>query len=79
MKPARNPRDYLDDIVDASLKALRFVAGLTLEQFLQDDKSAYAVVRALELIGEAGKRIPPELRDKFPDIPWRLMAGIATS
>ena len=46
------------------------------EGFLRDEKTAYAVVRAPEIVGEATKRIPSEIRDRFPDVPWQSMAGI---
>ncbi len=77
MKQSRDYRDHLDDISLAAHKALDFVSGVDdYEHFCQDDKTAYAVVRALEILGEATKRIPAEVRDRFPEIPWRSMAGI---
>ena len=76
MKQSRDHRDHLDDISLAARKALEFVKGMDYECFLQDDKTVYAVVRALEILGEATKRIPVEIRDRFPEIPWRSMAGI---
>lgn len=76
MKHPRDHRDYLDDIAKSAQKALEFVAGLEFEYFLHDDKTVFAVVRALEVLGEATKRIPTEIRDRFPEIPWRSMAGI---
>jgi len=60
----------------ANRKALDFVYGMDLDGFLADDKTAYAVIRALEIIGEATKRIPQEIKTRFPEIPWREMSGI---
>jgi uncharacterized protein with HEPN domain len=68
--------DFLQDIRAAANKARAFVAGMTFDEFAADEKTAYAVVRALEILGEAAKRIPQEVRDAHPDVPWRAMTGI---
>ncbi len=68
--------DYLHDIQDAAEKAQHFVEGIDFEEFAKDEKTVFAVVRALEIIGEAAKHIPEEVRIKYPDIPWRDMAGM---
>jgi len=76
MTPSREFVDFLEDIRDAALKAQQFVAAMDYAAFAADEKTAYAVVRALEIIGEAAKRIPQGVRDQNPSIPWRAMAGI---
>jgi len=76
MSSSRIYLHYLQDILASITKALEFVEGMSSEDFLQDDKTAYAVIRALEVIGEATKGVPDEVRDKHPDIPWRSMAGM---
>jgi uncharacterized protein with HEPN domain len=68
--------DFLEDIVSAARKAQAFVAGMSYEAFATDEKTAFAVVRALEIIGEAAKRVPQDVRDKCPQTPWRSMSGI---
>lgn len=72
----RTSVDHLEDILDAAEKAQAFVEGTTYEAFVNDDKSVFAVIRALEIIGEATKRLPQSLRDEYPHVPWSLMAGM---
>jgi uncharacterized protein with HEPN domain len=67
--------DYLRDILEHAEKVQRFVAGMTVDDFLQDEKTVFAVIRALEVVGEATKKIPTEVREKYPNVPWREMAG----
>jgi len=68
--------DFIEDIIDAMEKAEFLVQGMSYEQFEKDFRTNYAVVRALEIIGEATKRLPVDLRDKYPDVPWKGMAGM---
>jgi uncharacterized protein with HEPN domain len=68
--------DHLEDIRDAAEKAERFVEGMTYETFVDDEKTVFAVIRALEIIGEATKRIPESVRTRYPSVPWRAMAGM---
>jgi uncharacterized protein with HEPN domain len=60
---------YLNDILSNIEAAERFVTGISFEEFIRDEKTNYAVVRCLEIIGEASKHIPAGLRNKYPDIP----------
>lgn len=72
----RESRDYLEEILDAALAAGEFVQGMSSDQFAADLKTRYAVVRALEIVGEATKNVEAAYRDSHPEIPWRLMAGM---
>lgn len=56
--------------------AIDFIKGMKYEDFIDDVKTQYAVVRALEIIGEAVKQIPKSLKNRYPEIPWRQMAGM---
>ena len=76
MKQPRDPRERLEDICQAARKALEFVQGMSYGHFLGDDKTVYAVVRALEVVGEAAKGVHQDVRERHPEVPWRSMAGI---
>jgi uncharacterized protein with HEPN domain len=68
--------DFIDDILDAMDKAEQMLDGVSFSQFESDFRTNFAVVRALEIIGEAAKRLPDEFRQIYPDIPWKSMAGM---
>lgn len=72
----RDYRVYLNDILQASRNATQFLEGLAYEEFISDRKTISAVVRELEIIGEAVKQIPLSVRKKYPLIPWSDMAGM---
>lgn len=67
---------YLQDILDAMLAIEQFVEGISFDEFKTDDKTSSAVIRKFEIIGEAAKQIPEEIRNKYPLIPWKEMAGL---
>jgi uncharacterized protein with HEPN domain len=73
------PRDYVDylhDILEAIRKARRFVDNVEFDDFVLNDEKIYAVMQALEIIGEASKKIPPTIRKRYSQIPWREVAGM---
>ena len=69
-------RDYLDDMLEASRKALAFVRDISREQFETDEKTQFAVIRASEIVGEAARRIPQDFQIHFPAIPWQRIIGM---
>ena len=73
------PRDfrvYLEDILGAISKIQRYTNGLSKQAFAADEKTLDAVVRNLEVIGEAVKQLPPELRVLEPSVEWQKIAGL---
>ncbi|MEA1893628.1 MAG: DUF86 domain-containing protein, partial [Euryarchaeota archaeon] len=53
-----------------------FIDGMNFEEFMNDKKTVYSVVRAIEIIGEAAKNVPEQVRKKYPEVPWKQMAGM---
>jgi uncharacterized protein with HEPN domain len=72
----REYEDYLRDLLDAVEKVQYFIKDQDFKDFQKDDKTKFAVIRALEIIGEATKHIPEEVRIKHPEVPWKEMAGM---
>ncbi|MGA2385410.1 MAG: DUF86 domain-containing protein [Candidatus Bathyarchaeia archaeon] len=72
----RDYRDYLQDILDAIDDIECFVGKMTYEEFAKDRKTMNAVVRSIEIIGEASKNIPERIKTKYKELPWKQMAGM---
>jgi len=68
--------DYLKDILDAINDIENFIKDIDYKKFQSDHMCRNAVVRSLEIIGEASRSIPEELRNQYKDIPWKRMAGM---
>ena len=69
-------REYLRDILEAAKIALNYVSGMNREEFLDDLQCQDAVIRRLEIIGEAARRISAKSQKKFSDLPWSDMIGM---
>ena len=73
---SRSARDYLRHILDEADYLAGATAGLSREDFLEDETLRRAFARSLEVIGEAAKRLRPEWRTAHPEVDWRAMAGM---
>lgn len=71
----RSDSEFLQDIREALDRSIGYIAGMTYESFISDTKTQDAVIRNLEILGEATKNLSEELRAKYPNVPWRNMAG----
>ncbi len=72
----RTDRELLGDILEAIRRIRADTAGMAFETFLRDTKTQDAMVRNLEIIGEATKRLSEEVRERYPAVPWGSMAGV---
>lgn len=73
------PRDYkvyLDDVLEAIKKINKYTSGMSQEAFFSDPKTIDAVVRNLEVLGEAIKKVPESIRAKYPDVEWKKVASL---
>jgi uncharacterized protein with HEPN domain len=73
---SRDELMYIRDIAESCEKIMNFTAGLTKTQLLRDAKTYDAVIRNLEIIGEAAKQISGTTKAKMPDVSWRKIAGL---
>ena len=67
---------YLGDVVNQARKAREFTAGMQFADFVADERTTYAVIRALEIIGEATRRTSADTLGKYPQIPWSRIVGL---
>ncbi len=75
-KENRDIRDYLNDISEMIENIRNFTSNMSCEELENDRKTLFAVLRCLEILGEAVKKIPKNIREKYPEIPWQEIAGI---
>ncbi len=63
-------------MLETVYKGMSFIQEIEYETFLKDEKTQYAVARALEILGEASKKIPEEIKEQSNEIPWRDISGM---
>ena len=69
-------KDYIYDIVDSLKEVEEFTEGMNLIEFIKDKRTINAVIRSLEVMGEASKKVPEGTREKYQHIPWKRIAGM---
>jgi uncharacterized protein with HEPN domain len=67
---------YIEDILETCGKILRYTEGMSREQFEGDERTYDAVIRNLEIMGEAAKHVPDEVREKVDKLEWRKLTGL---
>ncbi|HUW20575.1 MAG TPA: DUF86 domain-containing protein [Sedimentisphaerales bacterium] len=72
----RDLRLYIEDMIDSIAKIEQYTSAIDEQDFLADTQVQDAVLRRLEIMGEAVKNIPQGVRDKYPQIPWKRIAGL---
>ncbi len=72
----RDHTQYLRDIQDSIRLIYQYTDNMSYEDFSSNQMAVDTVIRNLEIIGEASKKIPDTIKEKYPDAPWREMAGI---
>jgi len=72
----RESRLLLHDILQAAKDIREFSKGISREEFVADEKTRSAVLYKFAVMGEATKLLPEEVREQYPDIPWRSIAGL---
>jgi uncharacterized protein with HEPN domain len=73
---SRDPRLYLEDIAASCQKIVRYTTGMTHQDFQKDDRTYDAVIRNLEIIGEAANKVPEDIQQRYRYIQWREMIAL---
>lgn len=76
MSKKRDLSDFIEDLLVSISDIETFTKNMSFDDFAKDKKTIYAVIRCLEVLGEATKRIPKTIRAKHPEVPWDKMAGM---
>ena len=71
----RSDEDLIEDLLICLSKIAQYVHGLSYDDFVNDQKTQDAIIRNLEIIGEASKKLSPDIKEKHTNIPWKMIAG----
>jgi len=71
-----SPIDFLNHIADEAAYIIKSTDGISEEYFLNEETLKRAIVRSLEIVGEAVKKIPDEFKQKYPEVEWKNMTGM---
>jgi len=72
----KDPKIFIEHVLESIKTIEEYIKGVTKEEFLNSKKTQDAVIRRIEIIGEAVKKIPEEIKEKYPDIPWKRITGM---
>lgn len=72
----RTNKHYFQDMLEYSKTAVNFIENIGYEEFVLDKKTAFAVIRSLEVIGESSNKVADELKAKYSGLPWKQMRGL---
>jgi uncharacterized protein with HEPN domain len=72
----RSLSEFLQDILESIADIESFTAGVDFESFRRNREKVLAVVKSIEILGEAVKKVPNDIRSQYPQIPWRAIAGM---
>jgi len=72
----KDPKIFIEHILESIARIEEYTKGITKDEFLSSSKIQDAVIRRIEVIGEAVKNIPDEMKQKYPYMPWRKMTGM---
>lgn len=73
---SKNPKIFLEDILESIERIEKYTKNKKLKEFLDDYEKQDAIIKRLEIIGEAVKNIPKKFKSKYPKIPWKDIAGM---
>ena len=79
MRPGRHIADYLNDMLEAAPEAEGFLRDVDFDDFASNVEKIRAVTKSLEIVGEAAKHVPESMRERYPGVPWRDIAGMRDS